>query len=249
MKELLGRIILLSRKGLINTQYDNLNLTVKEQDGTISIKKITSIQYLPNGDKDVYVYFDNGFGPVLEGEDKDRIFSYILRKYPVPENVATDVPTLQDHMRLRMDNLSFICQYGDLQKTDFENIERIRSLFIKTRQHPKEERQPLPGDIVEGITNGKETFNWGVITSQKMYATPMTICVDPYRFPWAVEKEKSIDVVTSGGPFIGITKEDLEYVGTGKRYFNIWSHTGPTGNGALNFSATVNKWKYNKKSI
>jgi len=78
----------------------------------------------------------------------------------------------------------------------------------------------------------------------------LSICTEPYT-PFTWERSEKPTFSTSGGYwFAENDKTKFELIGHRLKTFCAWGHNGATANGAVNFQARVNVWKYvNKDKI
>ena len=245
MQELLAKNILLSRGGNIYPQHGLLTYPVTAEDGKTTERSVSSIHFTPGWYGGYYVYFTKGFAPLLDPEDRARAFKFIIENYTYPDRCSLDEKELRNRLDIRMNNISYISEHGDIDEQDFEMIEDIRSRLAKARDFHGQAPMPLPGDLVEGAYySGNHPFRNGVIESEMPYAVgKLSVCAQPYT-PWAhARRDGSVFVNTSGGPFFSFDADQLEFIGPDTRLLEEWSHIGPCANGAIAFTATVNRWK------
>lgn len=187
-----------------------------------------------------YVSLPNGFVGILEPRDEKVIWAYVVEHYRFPDSILLDEKELLERLTLRMVNVSFIAEHGDLNEDDFILIEERRRLFAKMHQ---DSSVPLPGDTVEGTYyHGACKFSRGVIESFRTDGDRLSVCTSPYGEPWAHEKDGQVVVSTSGGPYFGYPRECFRPNGKEKRLFCEFGHAGVCGNGAISFPVEVNKW-------
>lgn len=144
-------------------------------------------------------------------------------------------------------NASFTAEHGELDRTDFDKIFSIQEAMFEARINQKSP-SPLPGDTVSGTYyNGKHVFRSGLIVqtppwTQETDPPHVHYCAGPY-VPFVFlhgGNEPGMDC--SGGPWFKTTRENLQYAGKEERLFKVFGHSGATGNGAVRFPCTVNRW-------
>lgn len=122
-----------------------------------------------------------------------------------------------------------------------DDVERA-SFFKYKIERSRDSNTPKAGDII--ICKGpKKEYNNGHL--DRSDPTEFSaVCVQPMiPFTCVVDNEEPT-FSTSGGYWFSVPeKELLKYVGTREKIFKAWGHCGCTGNGAYNFSATVNVWE------
>lgn len=247
MQELLAKNILLSRGGNIYPMPGQLTYEVLNHDGRLTERDVTSIHFTPGYCEKAggyYVYFMNNMCPLTEPADRKKTFEFIIEHYKCPDKFVLEEKELINRLDIRMQNISYISEHGDIDEKDFAMIEDIRSRLAKARLFPDGKPAPVAGDLIEGAYyGGKFPFNGGVIESYSMSEDKLSVCAQPCT-PWAHRRSgDAIHVTCSGGPFFSFLPEELEYIGKDTRLFEEWSHNGPCGNGAIRFSAEVNRWR------
>jgi len=128
--------------------------------------------------------------------------------------------------------------YSDV---NLANILRV-SLESSRANHPK------PGDII--IYKGKDVvYEKGHLELGDLTAHS-AICVRP-SLPFVFYRENADpDFSTSGGYwFSADTTTKPVSKGKAEKTFKTWGHKGACGNGAFNFTATVNVWEIYSDSV
>lgn len=140
-------------------------------------------------------------------------------------------------------NMTFIITHGDIDALDLRMIEK-NTRALRAVREKNHEPVPLPGDLVTGAYyDGRHPFDNGVIETVNQTSKDYHFCAQPYVPHVTTTKDGEPWVTTSGGPFFGVDRKDLEYVGEDIRLFCDWGHCGPAGDGLLNFYVKVNKWR------
>lgn len=179
----------------------------------------------------------------LEKDELEQVEDWILNNCPAP-----DFPKEKKDIRTEMIflNQCFINEHGPLEEYDFQTAEALISAIEAARKG--ETPVPLPGDIVEGAYyNGKHPFNRGIIDTPYLWQSheKLSICAQPY-VPFAhlsPTQKEGYGLNTSGGPFLSIPADGLEYIGKDRNTFCDWGHNGPCGDGNIRFTAAVNRWR------
>lgn len=249
IREVLVKNIILSRGGNLHPKPGQLKFDVVDQRGETKEREVSSIHFTPGWKSEYYLYFYGlkGFCELKDTKEKERIFNYILESFKYPDICVYDKETLLDRLETRMQNISFISQHGDLDEGDWMMIDEYRSIIAKAHDFSGKKPHPVPGDIVEGAYyNGVHLFKNGLIETQKGWNKPISVCACPYT-PFIHERgENEFALSVSGGPFFSFNPEDFEFIGKDTRFFCDWGHCGGCANGAVRFTAKVNRWKIKK---
>ena len=178
----------------------------------------------------------------LEPPVRLRVWSYIVELFNFPGAIPSE-EELADRLEIRMCNVLFICEHGDLTEEDFDLIRERRCLFQKDREAAGQ--VPLPGDTVAGTYfDGACPFGHGVIETRPFGEEDrLSVCTHPYGAPWAHERGGRLYVNTSGGPYFCYDPDQLEHVGDDTRLFTEWGHAGVCAHGTVTFPVEVASWR------
>lgn len=134
-------------------------------------------------------------------------------------------------------NYSYDGEHTVLQ-SDVDKANKLAAFIEQTRTSDT----PQVGDIVE-FTNKYGNY-YGNAHIQSVTDKEMYICERPYvPFVEINEKQNQLYATSSGGAWSYIPK-NIEYVGVKEKLFTDWGHCGARSNGAFEFKATVNVWRY-----
>lgn len=148
---------------------------------------------------------------------------------------------------LKLQNASYDNQHGvsqyDVDKVNvlIDAIERQCSTLA-------------PGCIIEchGFSNSKNTnvvYKNGHLENMNYFDSGLFICTEPY-VPFTRIEEDSVRFNTSGGYWI--TEQDkskFELIGQRVKTFCAWGNRGMRANGAVEFLAKVNVYKYVNREV
>lgn len=139
-------------------------------------------------------------------------------------------------------NRAFDREHG-LTEWDAREMTRIAEIHKK---------RSVPGKVMAGDTvicsnpQGTKVYENGLIEMLNPYGkTGAYICVQPY-IPFMGE-DLTLDV--SGGYFIRVPLDKLEYVGRKTRTFKEWGNCGPRARGAVEYPVEVNVFRYVSEEI
>lgn len=244
--ELLAKIIILSRGGNIYPGEHILNVPVQVDEKTIREMDVTNIHYTPGKKYGGYfVYYKRGYENLDNCISKDRIISWILERYRFPDrDLLICEKMLSERLALREKNMRFISNHGDMNIDDFMKIDAHQTTIEHARNFPDGSPVPVPGDIVEGVYYGDHPYKWGILLNNRFEKDKFSVCAEPYvPFVCACREEPGYALSVSGGPFLTVTPDRLEYIGPDSRLFCDWGHEGPCADGAVDFSAGVSRWR------
>ena len=242
-RERILQYIIATRGGILNINSGNIKITgtlVKEgQPDTVVTALVHSLCTVLSEDITVELYGNYAASwEELSETEKETIADYVLEQYGLP---ADPQEKLEERYALRRLNLGFINEHGDLDESDFAEINKISDIVGKTRRFPDNNIRPTAGDLVEGAYyNGKYPFKQGLITSERTGRDNelLCVCAEP-NIPFVHESGYHPDgysLSVSGGPFFNFKEQELEYIGTGgSRFMHVWGHYGPCRNGAVKF--------------
>lgn len=127
-----------------------------------------------------------------------------------------------------------------LIQSDVDKANKLIEFIEKTRT----QSVPQIGDIVEFTSEYGDYYENAHI--ETVSENEIYICEKPsVPFIYTGLSENRLSTSTSGGAWTYIPK-NLEYVGTKEKLFKDWGHCGACGNGAIQFRANVNVWRYIK---
>lgn len=128
--------------------------------------------------------------------------------------------------------------------TDFD-LEMVSKYQGYISELHNNNNQPQVGDLVEGAYyDGAYPYQFGII--ERIYDDgTVSVCYQPMiPFVYYDESKNRISLSVSGGPFGYHEKEDFELVtDNDERLFCRFGSCGSCANGALNFKATVRRWR------
>lgn len=145
-------------------------------------------------------------------------------------------------MKYSLQNLAEIntrfCRSYSLHDSDVSMANDYVTFIENTRR-----KTPCIGDIVEFTTEYGDYYSSAhidTLTEDEAY-----ICERPYvPFINKNEEKTGINCCTSGGTWCFIPLAKLSWVGKRQKRFCDWGHCGPRGDGAVEFEAEVNVWRY-----
>ena len=248
IQRLIATNILLSNGGSIYLAPGTMSFPVIDEDKNVREKDVTAIFYgMGTSPKDICLYFTKGFAPVTEEDDKRKVWTFILSNYKNPDaDILPEKELLEERVRLRSYNLTFIRKHGDLDDNDIQMVSVYQRAIHAMHEAVKDSPVPLAGDIVEGAYyDGAFPFENGIIESAPGWHKDHSICATPFT-PFIHLRNSAVPEIglsVSGGPFFSIDAKDLEYIGEGERCFCDWGHCGPSADGAVTFPAKVNRWR------
>lgn len=255
---LIAQTTLLIHNGCIYPGHHELCFPVTDASGNTEERFVTCINFIPGWRKPLSVYFGDAFCTVEDPEDIRKVVDHIIRKYaPVELKGELDVEVLREEYNLRADNMCFISRHGDIDWRDRVMIQKIRTAFAKIHEHEGlggEGAVPSTGDIVEGAYyHGAQPFNYGLIESYREEsesgAKRLSFCAHPHIPFIYVRNDGTVRTSVSGGPFFGVSPDNLEYVGPDERFVCGWGHAGVTAQGAVDFRVKVNRWRIKDCSL
>ena len=246
IKEIIAKNILLSQGG-------ELKIGPTKKQFTVPMSKnqqvnIARIEYNPGSHmKKIQLWVGDNLFVTPENEiEETAVYEYIAANFGNPDGEKISNENLRFRMRLREMNQNFIRRHGDLNPEDFYMAQRCINLIDEARTKCKDNPIPMPGDLVEGYCyDGTVYYSEGRIESRRHSQKELMFCGRPYtpfiyQSPFA---EENYRLTIDGGPYLGINKADLEYVGKDTAFFCDWGHEGPCQDGTVRFPATVNRWK------
>jgi len=114
------------------------------------------------------------------------------------------------------------------------------NMYVELIESSRNNNRPTPGDIVQFTTKHGDYYeNAHIETVNK----DVYICENAYVPFIRPDKKGGITCNTSGGAWTHIPV-GLKLIGKRKKAFCDLGHCGACGNGAIDFSAEVNVWKY-----
>ena len=135
---------------------------------------------------------------------------------------------------LKKENASFDMEHTVIQQ-DVEKANRYVELIESSRKE-----FPNAGDIVELTTKHGDYYRNAHI--EEVDEEGLNVCEQPY-VPFIHPDKSGISCNTSGGSWLSIPV-NLKWIGKRQKTFGDWGHCGACGNGAIQFMAEVNVWKY-----
>lgn len=247
LRSAIAKAIVLSHAGRLHFRRDGLRFPVRQEDGSVVEKTVSSIFYGRGFSKDWRVLFDRGrdSGIVSSPRDLRKLYDFILDNFPWPREYR-NVRLLTEQNALRENNSLFIFHYGDLDEDDFKVVGAIRARVAADRAFRRKAPVPKPGDVVEGAYyGGVYRFKGGMIESISPGGGKLSVCAVPYGGSGHayLSSDGSLRTSVSGGPFFAFAPEDFEYVGKGTTRLWTWGHEGPCGSGGVHFPVKVNRWR------
>ena len=249
INEIIAKNILLSRGGELKIGPSKKQFTVPVSE-TQQVD-IARIEYIPTSKmKKLHLWIGDELFVTPENDiEETAVYEYITANFGNPDGEKLSNENLSFRMKLREMNQNFIRRYGDLNQEDFDMAERCIRLIDEARTAHNENPVPLPGNLVEGYCyDGTVYYSEGRIESRKHSQKELMFCGRPYT-PFIYQSplyDENYRLTIDGGPYIGINKADLEYVGKDTALFCDWGHEGPCQDGTVRFPATVNRWKIKK---
>lgn len=124
-----------------------------------------------------------------------------------------------------------------IYEADVKHIQDLIDLITNTRAD-----QPQKGDIVQYTNEHGDYYGFAHIEAIDKDGIA-TICEQPYT-PFIYAKGNDFSFSTSGGAWTSLNTYEFEYVGKADKKFCDWGNCGACANGAIDFIAKVNVWRY-----
>lgn len=242
-----ARLIIASQGGGLSIRPFDLQLPESGKDNAKKVSVI-AVRFGLLDKNAIIVLFPSGDRQVEDEKEKSAIFNYIVDSFPVPIVLKHSKLTAEEAMDLFRHNQSFICQHGELDTYDINEIRSCQYAMLAARAASEMlgEDKPLSGDIIEGAYyNGVFPFKGGAVVNAPSWGTKEGVhfCAQPY-VPWIAVCEDGLPSLDcSGGPFFTVPRSEVEYVGEDIRYCCCWGHNGPCANGAIHFPVKVKRWR------
>ena len=122
------------------------------------------------------------------------------------------------------------------------DVDKAHKLIAQIETRLTDKPIPQDGDIIICIKqNGETRTERGHIEAASWCDKgELTVCVEPY-VPFIFLGR---GCNTSGGYWFAVKPAELEYVGRRQKKFCTWGNCGACTNGAFDFLAEVNVWKF-----
>lgn len=122
--------------------------------------------------------------------------------------------------------------------------------MVKIIENSRNDNMPIDGDRVIYTDEYGKTFEWALFAGKGTYADRFALCENSYT-PFCGVSRRTGNFYTnaSGGAWPSITDKELKrfkLVKKAKATFCDWGHCGATANGAIDFKAIVNVWRFKK---
>lgn len=132
--------------------------------------------------------------------------------------------------------------YNEEHMLTESDVEKVNNT-IQVIENSRCKETPQIGDMIQFTNKNGDFYERAHI--EELKGNQLHICEMPYT-PFVIvygEKDDKIYTSTSGGAWRDIPSK-LRYVGTTKKSFTVWGHSGACANGAVDFQAEVSLWEY-----
>ncbi|MDR0430360.1 MAG: DUF4121 family protein [Tannerellaceae bacterium] len=133
--------------------------------------------------------------------------------------------------------------YHDAHTLIQEDVDKVNEL-VERIESSRSKIGPKAGDRL--LYTSKHGEYSPVAFIEKNRDGDLFVCVKPM-IPFVESIQGEIHCNVSGGPFAGMSENELIYAGTVNNHFKTWGHGGPKANGAVNFQAGVSMWEYTEQ--
>lgn len=124
-----------------------------------------------------------------------------------------------------------------LKQSDVDMVNRLVEAIESSRSNVV----PKIGDRMRHVDRHGDYYGYALL--EKEHGNNISVCLQPY-VPFTGIGKRGIWVDVSGGPFTGIARADMKFIGWEKGVFCAWGHCGACGNGSVRFIAKVAGWEY-----